>query len=289
MKKTHFEEVLCQMGRTLRDPFNHQLMHSQIGPEAEAELIYLGPSQIRKKLAIETDRPLILWDVGMGIAGNSALAWKLAHSDQSKRPLDIHSFDISTQGLQQALTTIDHFPYLQGLDQGLERLIQEKCWLSQNHRWSLHQGPFQDRLKKNLVKKNIPHPDLIYWDFYSPRTCPQLWSFELFQTLFSNCLQTRLLTYSAATPVRVALLLAGFSVGVPFQSGVATALKSECTVALSGAETFSESENPLGLDWLKKLERSSQFRPYGQSDWSTEKSVDSITAQLRLHPQFQTS
>ena len=88
-----FEKVACAEGFTLRDPKSQQAMHSSIGPGSEAELIFLGPSRIRERLAEPSSLPLVVWDVGMGIAGNSIPLWLFAQSPEVRRPLEINSFE----------------------------------------------------------------------------------------------------------------------------------------------------------------------------------------------------
>jgi len=66
-----------------------------------------------------------------------------------------------------------------------------------------------------------------------------------------------LLTYSAATPTRVTLLLAGFYVG----AGVSTGTKGETTVAATRRAALG---SPLGERWLERWRRSSSRAPHGQ-------------------------
>jgi len=75
-----------------------------------------------------------------------------------------------------------------------------------------------------------------------------------------------LFTYSAATPTRVALLLAGFYVG----AGVSVAGKAETTAA---SPSPAGLRSPLGARWLARWKRSSAFRP-------------ELDREILAHPQF---
>ncbi len=288
MSPRSFEIVSCSQGETLRDPENGQAMHSSIGPTEEARLIFIEPSRLAELLAEATDRPLVLWDVGMGIAANSVLAWHLAHSPTAKRPLVIESFEKHPEALAQVLmqafgSAPSTFEFLTPHRDDLRALLSQHQVESRDaanrlHRWNLHAGDFATQMETG---GELSEPDLIFWDFYSPAVCPSLWSLELFATVRSRAPRALLFTYSAATPVRVALLLAGFHVGRSQSEGSATPIKSESTMAVASSEDRSALISPLGEDWLKKLERSSRFRPYGQTRWSTEAGIEEILAAVR--------
>jgi tRNA U34 5-methylaminomethyl-2-thiouridine-forming methyltransferase MnmC len=303
--KIRFEPVPCQEGFTLRDPSNGQAMHSAIGPETEAELIFIQPSQLSKKLrnAERSAEPLVLWDVGMGIAANSLAAWKLANEVGVTRPLEIHSFEAHPEALEQALALTlstqptsgaqPSFAFLRPWAETLQELLRQGKTSLRNeereHRWFLHQGDFRTFLRADAGARGefpmIPAPELIFWDLYSPRACPDLWSLEVFQALHRLAPQASLVTYSAATPVRVALLLAGFWVGRPQTHGTATALKNESTMAVGHAELAHEIPSLLGSEWLTKLRHSSTFRPYGEGPLSRADFAE-VERQVMAHPQF---
>ncbi|WP_051321651.1 tRNA (5-methylaminomethyl-2-thiouridine)(34)-methyltransferase MnmD [Chrysiogenes arsenatis] len=58
--------------------------------------------------------------------------------------------------------------------------------------------------------------DLVYQDAFSPRKNPELWSYEYFQAVRACCCDHAVLTtYSQATPIRLALQMAGFTLYHP--------------------------------------------------------------------------
>jgi tRNA U34 5-methylaminomethyl-2-thiouridine-forming methyltransferase MnmC len=263
-------------------------MHSTIGPASESELIFLAPSRIRERLAEPSSSPLVLWDVGMGIAGNSAPVWDFIHGAQVRRPVEIHSFEKHPEGLAQALEETSSFPFLDRHERDLLTLLASgRCQTVQNdieHRWVLHSGDFESLLQGSSM--TCPAADLIFWDFYSPKICPELWSLELFQIVREKAPRSLLWTYSAATPVRAALLLAGFQVGLPFVGDRATPIKAESTVAAADPIDTGAIPRLLDQSWLEKLSRSTQFRPYGNSHWSLAATYDEIAAEIATRPQF---
>ena len=101
---------------------------------------------------------------------------------------------------------------------------------------------------------------------------PALWSVAAFHALRARCAaEATLFTYSTATSVRAALLLAGFFVGVGDPSGP----KQETTAAATRRELLAR---PLDARWLSRLDRSSApFPPDGPPD---------AAERVRIHPQF---
>ena len=110
-----------------------------------------------------------------------------------------------------------------------------------------------------------------------PRANPTLWTPTFLSRVRTLCRTDGpgavLATYSAATPTRVSLLLAGFHVG----AGCSTGSKQETTVAATVPEAL---EAPLSQRWLERWERSSARAPHGEALTSE------LEAQVRDHSQF---
>jgi queuine tRNA-ribosyltransferase len=240
------KHVLTQLedgSTTLTETLHGQAMHSKLGVWKEALQVYVANSGIESR-----QTPLVLWDVGMGTAANAVAA--LEHS---KCPLEIWSFESDLDGIRTARANVEHFPFLQRHSELLNELISKKQATLPDNRgtWNLIEGDF----RKELARANPP--DLIFWDFYSPSVVPELWSLEVFQNLTKDIPQHTLwISYAAATPIRAALVLAGFFVG----KGPATQAKSEITLASPSPEKIPSL---LGKDWLGKIERSARPFPYG--------------------------
>ncbi len=272
-----FELVPCAEGTTLKDPITGQPMHSAIGPLEEARQIYLGPSRLQERLS-QAGTPLVLWDVGMGIAGNAAAALSL----QGSRPLEIHSFENDLGGIRTALDALSTFSHLRDLEPAIRQLLHTGRAEVGDHRWHLHAGEFCE------VLTEAPPAEIIFFDFYSPRVCGELWSVPVMQSLREHSPLATLVTYSAATPVRLALWLAGWWVGRPGGGSPVTAMKNESTVAVTDPRLLNWIGSPFGREWLEKFRSSTQARPYPArpvDPWS-QATFEDLEAELLRHPQF---
>lgn len=233
-----------------------ETMHSSIGPWAEAQAVYIRQSRLSERLELPGTTPLVLFDVGMGLAANAVAAWDAFENGSRKRELHLVSFEKDFDGLREALEYPEHFAFLRGREDILRQLLIEKRIQNANgFRWELWEGDFIEHLRSGALQEA---PDLIYYDFYSPRSCPELWTRRAFKDLYRFCSgsgkATTLYTYCSATSVRTALLLAGFYVGY----GVSTQSKRETTVA---SLELSGLDRPLGDLWLKHWLRSSKPLP----------------------------
>ncbi len=93
------------------------------------------------------------------------------------------------------------------------------------------------------------------WDPFSPQGNPDLWNVQAFRVMRECCgPRATLHTFSGATAVRSALLLAGFYVGF----GDATTDEGQYT---SAAVDLRDLERPLDERWLERLLRSSTPLP----------------------------
>lgn len=267
---------------SLKQVATGEVMHSRIGPWEEANLLYIQQSRLADRLSRSGRiEPLVLYDVGLGIGANAIGAiWCAEEARAPERSLEIHSFENDLKGMRFALDHPDQFPFLQGYESACEQLLNRKQWASPDGRvqWRLWEGDFFSHLDE------VPEPELVFWDFYAPKSCPELWSAKSFEKLLKKTerrrnlgLATTLYTYSAATPIRVSMLLAGLYVGY----GTSTAMKADTTVASTRREDL---ESPLDGKWLEKLTRSQSPFPY---DWKEEdKDFDKLRAKILGLPQF---
>lgn len=249
---------------SVRNTGLNEAMHSSIGPETEARIVYVDGSDFPARLERGFDNdPLVIYDLGLGIAANPIVALERI-GDSPRRPIEIHSFENDLSGLKLALENRDHFPFLWRWHEPLSVLLRDGLWVSGSGktRWELHLGDF----RATALPRS--RPELIYFDFYSPRSQPELWTERVFSSLRGHCREEAvLLTYSSATAVRSALLLAGFFVG----KGAQTSAKFETTI---GAPLRTSLIRPLGPEFLEKLGR------------SAHPSAGAWLKQLQTHPQF---
>jgi tRNA U34 5-methylaminomethyl-2-thiouridine-forming methyltransferase MnmC len=263
---------------SLRPLGGPEAMHSSIGPWAEAREIYLWGARIAERLLASDASPLVIYDIGMGLAANALAAldaWREA--PPGRRPLRIVSFESAPSGLATALAAPgERFPFLQPWRPALETLLERGRWRADGVDWELRPGDFCAQ------PLGEPAAELVFYDFYSPKAAPELWGVECFARVRAALATPApgrpgplLITYCASTSARAAMLLAGFVVG----RGAGTAVKRETTLAAARAEDLGE---PLDEAWLAKLGRSSHAEPWG---WSREEREE-LCRRIRACPQF---
>ena len=260
------EVVTTRQGaRAVRDRLTGELMHPVVGPAVEAERLYVSPSRLRERLSGEGE-PLVLLDVGLGAGSNALAAFKASEERTSGRVLEIVSFDRSTNALEVALAEENAAAFgFEGEGLAAARALLATCTFeTARTRWRLRLGALPDTLEGPA--------DVVFWDPFSPRANPELWSFTAFSALRRACrVGATVHTYSGATSTRSALLLAGFAVG----TGVPTGENKSATQA---ALDPRDLEHPLDPRWLERLARSSSPFPGDAPDDALER--------VRAAPQF---
>jgi queuine tRNA-ribosyltransferase len=129
-------------------------------------------------------------------------------------------------------------------------------------------------LVTELARTDAESVDVVFWDPFSPRADPALWSVRAFGALRRVCRAGATVhTYSGATATRTALLLAGFSVGFGPSAGDK---QRRSTVA---AVHHTDLTQPLDRSWLEAL------RP-SPGSWPVDAPSDALT-RLQRHAQFQ--
>jgi queuine tRNA-ribosyltransferase len=239
----------------IRDRITGELMHPVVGPLVEAEQLYLGPSKLETRLrAGGTDRPLCLLDIGLGAGSNAIAAWRASEAlPASRRRLELLSFDRSVGALELALAPGHAASF--GLDgaagTAARALLANGSFETERTTWRLHVG----ELLPALALQPASIADLVYWDPFSPRANPGLWTLAAFRALRRLCRGGATVhTYSGATAVRTAMLLAGFAVGT--RSDVGELKQNTCA-----AVDVRDLDAPLDARFLDRLTRSTAAFP----------------------------
>ncbi len=229
----------------VRDLATGEVMHPGVGPLVEAEFLYVRQSRLEDRLRETGGATLVVFDIGMG-AGSNAVATRAVseRAPAHAARLELVSFERDPSALRFALKHADVF----GLDgengEAARALLDRGYHDSARTRWRLAWGDVLDALARETSRA-----DIVLWDPFSPRANPSLWTVAAFTAIRrvagSGC---TLFTYSASTAVRVALLLAGWSVGV----GDAIGDKAATTAA---AVRASDLARPLDRRWLSRLSR----------------------------------
>jgi queuine tRNA-ribosyltransferase len=169
------------------------------------------------------------------------------------------SFDRTTSALELALSP-EHavaFGFEGEAMNAARALLAEGRHETRRTAWRLALG----ELPTTLDELPEASSDVVFWDPFSPRANPHLWSVAAFASLRRACREGATVhTYSAATATRSALLLAGFAVGV----GAAIGSSEQTTQAAVGVHALAR---PLDRRWLDRLGRSSApFPPDAPAD-----------------------
>jgi queuine tRNA-ribosyltransferase len=239
-------EVVRTTGGALaiRSVDDGEVMHPGVGPLVEAETLYVRQSRLAERLRAG---PVVLFDVGLG-AGSNALAAR-AEAERSGGHLELVSFERDLGALALALEHGAAF----GLD-GESAAAARALLASGRHdsaqtSWRLEGGDLLEALERQSVAA-----DVIFWDPFSPRVNPELWTIDAFRRARARAAgRATLFTYSASTAVRVAMLLGGWAVGV----GDPIGNKRQTTAA---AVTLADLERPLPETWPRRLTTELQAR-----------------------------
>jgi queuine tRNA-ribosyltransferase len=279
-------QVSVQGFNSIRQISSGEVMHSISAPEEEANRLYIEQSHLAERLrrhAENDERPLVIWDVGLGAASNAMAAIHCAERELASagptalRRLHLVSFERDLDPLTLAARNASRFPHLR--HGAPHDLLKTGHW---NHAsglidWQLLRGDFLEHLEA------APAPDLIFYDPFSSKTDTALWQSDVFARIHRRCQPdpAELYTYSASTAVRVALLLAGFYVA----EGIGTGPKATTTVAFSRPDNridTPEAPRLLGTEWLARWRRSDSKYPSGLND-SQKLAVEQ---RIEQHPQF---
>jgi queuine tRNA-ribosyltransferase len=263
--------------RAIRERASGEVMHPGSGPLVEAETVYVAPARLAARLR-EGGDALVLLDVGLGAATNAITAWKVSEAQPATaRRLEIVSFEHDLDALRLALAP-ENADALGLTDDGARAaaaaLLEHGHHETPRTRWRLRLGDFRAELALVLDAS----ADVVFWDLFSPRTAPALWTSAMFTAVRRVCRDGATLhTYSASTSTRAGLLLGGFAVGV----GERTGDRDETTVA---ATRLADLARPLGEAFLGRVARSSV--PFPNDVAGDPEARAAALDRLRACPQF---
>ena len=233
--------------RAILDRGTGEVMHPVVGPAIEAVRLYCEPAKLAARLRTGG---VTLFDVGLGAGSNAIAAWRIAETLQKGR-LEIVSFDHSLEALALALQHPGDFGFEGAAGEAARGILKDGCHETGRTRWRVIHGTLPDV----LAAEPEGSADVVFWDPFSPRANPELWKIAAFAALRRCCRGgATVYTYSGATAVRSALLLAGFAVGVGEATG-------EHKAATCAAVDLGDLEQPLDRRWLARLGRSTAGFP----------------------------
>lgn len=269
-------------GRSIRSLAHGETMHIGTNPRTEALVLHIRQQRLRERVAewIAVS-PFVIWDIGLGPAGNAITA--IEELRGTTVPVEMHSFEISTEVLEFALHHAEALEYLSGWEGVIAQLLEEgEAFPLPNVRWLLHRGDFS---KEAAQGRLVAHaPSAIFFDPYSPARNIEMWNLETFRAIWKavsapeapDCLMTN---YTRSTSVRVTMALGGWFVG----TGVATGDKTETTIAANRLELL---ERPLDAAWIRRVRSSTNATPIrGRNEVNGPISPEDF-ATLKALPQF---
>jgi len=288
--------------KTLFSASYGEKMHPGLGPQAEADLLYVRQLQLCERMQNGAGE-FVVWDVGLGGAANAVALLRATREISGQ--LRIISFDNTAAPLEFALHHAAALNYPIGYENQFAALLRERRVQFENGKlkvnWEFHLGDFPavvssssrresapisngfDLSQLTLAATKIgPPPHAIFYDAFSPAKNPAMWTLPVFENLFRALDPARpcpLTTYSRSTLIRATLLLAGFFVGV----GHATGLKEETTIAANDLSLITE---PLNARWLERAQRSDSAEPLGGPVYARAPLSPATADRLRRHPQF---
>jgi tRNA U34 5-methylaminomethyl-2-thiouridine-forming methyltransferase MnmC len=293
---------LANGAKTLFSSSYGEKMHPGLGPQAEAELLYVRQLKIGERLQHHPGE-FVIWDIGLGAAANAIAALRATREIPGQ--LRLVSFDNTAEPLEFALKNAAALGYLAGYESQASALLRDRRVEFENGtlkvNWEFHPGEFPALLARELERRapprpvsaneskpaetvlGVPAPHAIFYDAFSPAKNPAMWTLPVFEKLFRALDPARpcaLTTYSRSTMIRATLLLAGFFVGV----GHATGLKEETTIAANSTNLIAE---PLTARWLERALRSDSAEPLREPVYSRAPLLLATVEKLRRHPQFQ--
>jgi queuine tRNA-ribosyltransferase len=242
-------EVVTTRGgaRAVRSLEAGEVMHPGVGPLVEAERLYVRQSRLGARLREPGRDRLVVFDVGLG-AGSNALA---ARAESEAAPaagaarLELISFERDLGALELALDHGAAFGLVNESAAAARALLGRGVHESARTTWRLEPGDVLEA----LARQQASPADIIFWDPFSPRANPGLWTIAAFSAARRAAgPRCTLFTYSASTATRVAMLLAGWAVG----AGDGTGDKAETTAA---AVDVADLERPLDRRWSTRLAR----------------------------------
>src|SRR5436190_3407505 len=256
-----------------------ETFHPVVGTVTEADALYVRQLGLIERVT-KAEGEFVIWDVGLGAGGNVLTAIRrLANTTAAIRIL---SCDRTLEPLRFARENAAALEFPLGFESHLDQLLaqgQTQFVLGGlKVAWQIVLGDFP-MLSQSAA---WPAPGAIFFDAYSPKRNPDMWTLPVFTNVFARiCLETpcALATYTRSTMARVHMLLAGLFVG----AGRGVAEKEETTIAANRLELI---RHPLDRRWLERVKVSGSAEPLRESAYRQQPLSENTREQLWAHPQF---
>jgi tRNA U34 5-methylaminomethyl-2-thiouridine-forming methyltransferase MnmC len=186
-----------------------EAFHSRLGAKTEAFLKFVQATDLIQKAQ---QPPLRLLDVCYGLGYNSAAAMETIWRVNPTCHIELYGLELDATVPRSAILP----PLIDTWSPTVQVVLKT---IALNHHCTtptlsarLLIGDARQTIR--ALKPQGFQADAIFFDPFSPRCCPQLWTVEFF-TAVSHCLAPngKLATYSRAAAVRSAMLAAGLCIG----------------------------------------------------------------------------
>jgi tRNA U34 5-methylaminomethyl-2-thiouridine-forming methyltransferase MnmC len=252
-----------------------EAFHSWQGAKAEAFQKFASATQLAE--IAQCSSLLRLLDVCYGLGYNTAAAIETIWAANPTCAVEIYALELDATVPQAAIAP----PLIESWSAPVQVILQSLALRHEHHSNCLTAklliGDARQTIQQ-LVQLGF-QADAIFFDPFSPRRCPQLWTVEFFR-LVANCLSPtgKLATYSRSASVRSALLQAGLLLGsIPTSETYLSREWSQGTIA-----GFS----PIDLPALSKMEQE-HLQTRAATPYRDPHLCDSKTDILARHQQEQ--
>ena len=210
MEKINPEIVISDDGSsTLCHPIIGDMYHSTAGAVSESIHVYIKAGLDRIS---ERKKEIKILEMGFGSGLNALLTIEKAKSENLK--IDYNTIELYPIDSE----TIEKLGYDNFTSGDIYTLFLETHYSNWFEKVKLSENFSIQKINKSLTEINfddfnLTDIDLVYFDAFSPDTQPELWSEEVFSTIYNRMQDDGILvTYSAKGIVKRALRAAGFNV-----------------------------------------------------------------------------
>lgn len=208
-----------------------EAFHSRQGAKAEAFQKFADATKLHHKAQQSS---LKLLDVCYGLGYNTAAALEVIWKVNPNCHIEVYGLELDATVPVGAIAPEllqDWSPQVQEI---LKALAQDHCCQNSQLKAQLLIGDARQTIQ---TLQNF-QADAIFFDPFSPRRCPQLWTIEFFQLVAQRLAPTGILsTYSRSASVRKALLETGLCIGtIPLKEQLFSHEWAQGTVAAWSSE-----------------------------------------------------
>lgn len=183
--------------------------HSRHGAKEEAFVKFVRATNLAQKAQ---QSHLCLLDVCYGLGYNTAAALEVIWQINPACQVDLYGLEFDVTVPQAAIAPPILSSWSPAVQPVLRELAQHQHCTTDRIHATLLIGDARQTIQSLVASKF--QADAIFFDPFSPRRCPQLWTVEFFAQV-ARCLAPhgKLATYSRSASVRSAMLAVGFCIG----------------------------------------------------------------------------